>query len=60
LGGKKYEADFENEKLGLRIHWEADLRDGAIYICQVFTFTGKDSATDYSKKNFLCPLVKFT
>jgi len=44
LGGKKYEADFENEKLGLRVHWEADLRDGANYIRQVFTFTVKDSA----------------
>lgn len=43
LGGKKYEADFENQELGLHVHWEADLRDDANYIRQVFTFTTKDT-----------------
>ena len=43
LGGKKYEADFEDEKLGLRVHWEADLRDGANYIRQIFTIAAKNT-----------------
>jgi hypothetical protein len=44
LAGKKYEADFENQKLGLRLHWEADLRDDANYVRQIFTFAAKDTA----------------
>lgn len=44
FGGKKYEADFENRKLGLIVHWEADLRDAANYVRQIFTFTAKDTA----------------
>jgi hypothetical protein len=43
LPGKKYEADFENQKSGLSIHWVATLRDGSNYIRQIFTFTAKDS-----------------
>lgn len=52
LGGKKYEADFENRKLGLNVHWEADLRDGANYVRQIFTFTAKDTA-NISKITFI-------
>jgi hypothetical protein len=44
LGGKRYKADFENKKLGLDVHWEADLRDASNYIRQVFTFQAKDTA----------------
>jgi hypothetical protein len=42
LAGKKYTADLENQKLGLNVHWEADLRDGSNYVRQFFTFTAKD------------------
>lgn len=41
--GKKVGADFENHKLGLKVHWEAILRDGSNYIRQIFTFTARDS-----------------
>jgi hypothetical protein len=41
--GKKVEADFENHKLGLKVHWEAVLRNGSNYIRQVFTFSARDS-----------------
>ena len=44
LGGKKYKADFENKKLGLDVHWEADLRNATNYVRQVFTFLAKDTA----------------
>ncbi|HAL82792.1 MAG TPA: enterotoxin [Mucilaginibacter sp.] len=43
LDGKKYAADLENKKTGLKIHWEASLRDGANYVRQVFTFIAADS-----------------
>ncbi len=41
--GKMYAADLENAKLGLKVHWEASLRDGSNYVRQVFTFTAADS-----------------
>lgn len=41
--GKRVEADFENHVLGLSVHWKADLRDGANYIRQIFSFSAKDS-----------------
>ena len=44
FGGKKYEADLVNKIMGLKIHWEVDLRDSSNYIRQVFSFTAKDSA----------------
>jgi hypothetical protein len=34
--GKKYEADLINKKLGLRVHWQAELRDSSNYIRQQF------------------------
>jgi len=43
LGGKKYTADLEDTKLGLKVHWEASLHDGTNYIRQVFTFTANDA-----------------
>ena len=43
LGGKKYKAVFENKKLGLIVQWEADLRDAANYVRQIFTFSAKDT-----------------
>ena len=43
FAGKKYEADFVNKKLGLKIHWEVELRDSSNYIRQVFSFTAQDS-----------------
>jgi len=43
LDGKRYTADLENKKLGLKVHWEASLRDGANYVRQVFTFIAADS-----------------
>ena len=43
FAGKKYEANLVNRKLGLKVHWEADLRDSSNYIRQVFSFTAKDS-----------------
>lgn len=39
LGGKKYTADLENVKLGMKVHWEVRLHDGTNYIRQLFTFT---------------------
>jgi hypothetical protein len=48
LGGKKYAADFENQELGLHLHWEADLRDASNYIRQFFTFTA-DGKVNISK-----------
>src|SRR4030042_1902006 len=44
LSGKKYKADFKNKKMGLDVHWEADLRDATNYVRQVFTFLAKDTA----------------
>lgn len=43
LGGKKYKAVFVNKKFGLIVQWEADLKDGANYVRQIFTFSVKDS-----------------
>ena len=43
FAGKKYEADFANKKLGIKIHWEVELRDSSNYIRQAFSFTAKDS-----------------
>jgi hypothetical protein len=39
--GKRYSADLENQKLGLTVHWKAELRDGSNYIRQIFSFTTK-------------------
>ncbi len=47
LGGKKYKADFENQKLGLYVHWEAELRNATNYVSQGFTFLAKDTANIY-------------
>ena len=52
LPGKKVSADIESQKLGMKVHWEASLRDGSNYIKQVFTFIAKD-ATKYSKITLL-------
>jgi len=43
FAGKKITAELNNEKLGLKVRWEATLRDGANYIRQSFTFNAKDS-----------------
>jgi len=43
LSGKKYSADLKNKKLGLNVHWEAQLRDGSNYVRQIFTITSKDT-----------------
>ncbi len=43
LSGKKVSADIESQKFGLKVHWEASLRDGSNYAQQVFRFTAKDS-----------------
>lgn len=45
LTGKKYAADLDNQKTGLKLHWEAILRDGSNYIRQIFLFTAKDDKT---------------
>lgn len=42
LPGKKLTADFEHQELGLSVHWEAHLRDGSKFVCQIFTFTSKE------------------
>jgi len=43
LGGVSCEADFENKKIGLLVHWRAELKDGANYVRQVFTFNVRDT-----------------
>ncbi|WP_461453452.1 alpha-amylase family protein [Mucilaginibacter sp.] len=43
LPGKKLTADLENKTLGLKIHWEASLLNGANYVRQIFTFIASDS-----------------
>ncbi len=43
FGGKKITAELNNEKLGLKVYWEATLHDGSNYIRQSFTFSAKDS-----------------
>ncbi|HTE34525.1 MAG TPA: hypothetical protein VK666_29305, partial [Chryseolinea sp.] len=50
----KYIADLENKKLGLQVHWVAELRDGSNYVRQIFTFRAL-SAANISKFT----LVKF-
>ena len=40
--GKNYSADLEEKRSGLKVHWEAELRDGSNYIRQVFRFTAQD------------------
>jgi len=52
FSGKKYEADLINKKLGLKVHWEAELRDSSNYIRQQFSFVAKDSVK-ISKINLL-------
>lgn len=42
LDGQKYSADLENQKLGLKVHWEAHLRDGSNYVRQIFSFSSTD------------------
>lgn len=39
LEGQKFSADFENKKIGLKVRWEAHLRDGSNYIRQIFSFS---------------------
>ena len=41
--GKKYSAVLSNSKLGLKVYWNASLRDGGNYIKQEFKFEAKDS-----------------
>jgi hypothetical protein len=43
LAGKKCTADLVNQKMGLSVRWEADLRDGSNYIRQLFNFKTNDS-----------------
>jgi hypothetical protein len=43
LSGKKYSADLENQKTGLFVHWEADLRNGSNYVRQIFKFQPNDT-----------------
>lgn len=43
LGGRKYEAELENQKSGLKITWKAELRDDANYVRQLFTISAKNS-----------------
>jgi hypothetical protein len=43
LSGKKLTADLEDKDIGLKVHWEASLLNGANYVRQVFTFTAADS-----------------
>ncbi|EHQ26871.1 hypothetical protein [Mucilaginibacter paludis] len=43
LPGKKITADLENKQLGLKVHWEASLLNGANYVRQVFTFVASYS-----------------
>lgn len=43
LPGKKLSADLEDSKLGLKVHFEASLLNGANYVRQVFTFSAEDS-----------------
>lgn len=52
LPGKKVSADIVSQKLGLKVHWEASLRNGSNYAQQEFTFTAKDS-TKFSKISLL-------
>jgi len=40
--GKKIAADFQNERSGLKIHWEVSLREGSNYLKQKFTISVKD------------------
>ena len=40
--GKKYSAELEEKKSGIKVHWEAHLRDGSNYIRQIFRFTAPD------------------
>jgi hypothetical protein len=55
LPGKKYSANFENEKLGINLHWEANLKDGSNYVRQIFRFK-----VDDPKKISKIILVKFS
>ncbi|WP_183580204.1 hypothetical protein HDF18_13365 [Mucilaginibacter sp. X5P1] len=43
LSGKKLTADLDDDKIGLKIHWEASLLNEGNYIRQVFTFNASDS-----------------
>jgi len=43
LAGKKLNADLEDAKLGLKVHWEASLLNEGNYVRQVFTFIAADS-----------------
>jgi hypothetical protein len=43
LPGIKYVADLQDAALGLTVHWEASLLNGANYVRQVFTFSAADS-----------------
>jgi hypothetical protein len=42
VAGKNYSADLENQKTGIKVHWEAELRDGSNYIRQIFKFNSDD------------------
>lgn len=42
FNGKKITADFQNEKTGLKIHWEVSLKKGSNYLKQEFTLSVKD------------------
>jgi len=41
--GKKITADFQNERSGLKIHWEVSLKEGSNYLKQEFTISVKDN-----------------
>jgi len=41
--GEKITADFQNEKSGLKVHWEVSLKEGSNYLKQEFTLSVKDN-----------------
>ena len=43
--GKKYEAELEEKKTGLKVYWEAELRNGSNYIRNIFRFRATDTNT---------------
>ena len=42
VAGKMCSADLENQKTGVVVHWEAELRNGSCYIRQIFKFKSDD------------------
>ena len=42
FAGKKIIADFQNERSGIKIHWEVSLKEGSNYLKHEFTISVKD------------------